>query len=162
MEVDLNSQEHTLYSRLYVSDLDLSAAAFSLALIIKKRWHHLPWEKRGSIYQQQAAYTTSFIVSYARPFNSSFGWPKFPKDLIPFSSDEWILHKEIIDLRNSVVAHSDSKSYLIRPWRSKALATDIVSAPILRITADQGLQLAQMIHKLQSSIHIALQQILPK
>ena len=65
MEVDLDPQEHTLYIRLYVSGLDLSAVAFSLALIIKKRWHHLPWERRGSIYQQQEAYTTTFIVSYA-------------------------------------------------------------------------------------------------
>ena len=160
MEIDLGPVNSTLYSRLYVSTLDLSAAASSLSLIRKKGWHHLPWEKRGTVYQQQAAHTTAFIVSYARPFNTSFGWPKFPPHLIPFSPEQWLLHKEVIELRNSVVAHSDSKSYSIRPWRSKTLTTDIVGAPALRITSDQSIILAEMIHGLQTSIQAKINQIL--
>lgn len=161
MEVQLEESVRRLYSRLYVSGLDFASAGYCLGVLMKKGWHYLPWEKRGSIYEQQSAFTSAFVVAYARPFNTSYGWPKFPVELIHFEQDEQALHDHIISLRNSVIAHSDSKSYSVRPWRSEGFPTDIIGQPALRITADQGLALQVMIQKLQKSIQRRLKEIVP-
>jgi hypothetical protein len=162
MEVQLKSDEQRLYSRLYVSQVDLSSARYCLDFIMKKGWHFAAGEKRGSIYEQQTAFTTSFIVAYSRPFNTSRGWPKFPHALMPFDQTESNLHKDIINRRNSIFAHSDSKNYSVRPWRAGVLATDILSVPIFRITADEGKALRKMIGKLQLSISVKLKEMVPE
>jgi hypothetical protein len=162
MEVQLDDNVQRLYSRLYVSGLDLASAEYCLGVLMKKGWHYLPWDKRGSIYEQQSAFTSALVVAYARPFNTSYGWPKFPVELIPFDEDEQVLHELIISLRNSVFAHSDSKSYSVRPWRAKGFATDIIGRPALRITAEQGRSLSIMIQKLQKSIQTRLMELVPE
>jgi hypothetical protein len=162
MEIQLKSDDQRLYNRLYVSQVDLSSATYCLDVIMKKGWHFAPWEKRGSIYEQQTAFTTSFIVAYSRPFNTSRGWPKFPPRLMPFSPAESDLHRDIIERRNSIFAHSDSNNYSVRPWRAEGFATDILSAPIFRITADEGKALQKMIGKLQLSISIKLKEMVPE
>lgn len=162
MEIQLDDSVQRLYSRLYVSGLDLASADYCLSVLMKKGWHYLPWEKRGSIYEQQSAFTSAFVVAYARPFNTSYGWPKFPVELIPFEKYEQDLHDFIILLRNSAIAHSDSKSYSVRPWRAEGVATDVIGQPALRITADQGLALRVMIQKVQKSIQSRLKEIVPE
>lgn len=110
-------------------------------------------------YEQQTAFTTAFVVAYARPFTKSHGWPAFPPGLMNFDQAEHALHKTVIAMRHQVFAHSDSPFYSVRPWRRKDVATDIVSAPVFRITADQGVALRQMIQKLHEAISIRLKGI---
>lgn len=161
MEIQLDETSRALYERLYVSGLDLASAEYCLSVLMKKGWHYMPWERRGSIYEQQSAFTSAFVVAYARPFNTSFGWPKFPAELILFDQDEQVLHDLIITLRNSVFAHSDSKSYSVRPWRAEGFATDIIGQPVFRITSDQGAALRVMIGKLQQAIQTRLKELVP-
>ena len=98
MIVQLAEEEQRLYSRLYVSRMDLEAAGLSLSMLIKKGWHAKPWQRRGSVYAQQSAYVTAFVVAYARPFTQSHGWPKFPSELMLFTDKELELHGQIIAL----------------------------------------------------------------
>jgi hypothetical protein len=62
-----------------------------LGVIIKKGWHHQPWERRASIYLQQSVYTTAFVVAYVRPFTTRRA--QFPQDLIVFNLHEMELHE---------------------------------------------------------------------
>src|SRR5579863_10396206 len=48
--------------------------------------------------------------------------------------------------------HIHSKNYSIRPWRTPNFSTDIVGAPVLRISAEEAARLRRMIQKLQVAI----------
>ena len=162
MIIELDQDQQRLYSRLFVSEMDLSSARFSLSMLTKKGWHAMQWERRGSIYAQQTAYVTAFVIAYARPFNESRGWPRFPSALMPFTEDEQLLHKRIIVMRNKIVAHSDSSVYSVRPWRVEGFSTDIVGAPTMVITAEECALLDGMIEKLTDAISKKLKEILPE
>lgn len=159
MEVKLDPATQKRYKRLLVSSYDLSTAGYCLDTIIKKGWHHEPWERRGSIYQQQTVFTTTMVVAYARPFNSR---PKLALTEITLTDAEYRLHLEIMTLRNKVCAHSDQDVYSVTPWRSKKLATDIVSVPTVRITAEQAYALKIIIGKFGVFIRTKLNELVPQ
>ena len=161
MKIQLHGGEAKLYSRLHVSSLDFEFAEYCVGVILKKGWHYQPWEKRGTIYLQQSAFMSAFVIAYARPFTKSRGWPKFPPQLMEFDGDENILHDHMIELRNTVYAHSDSSNYSVTLWRSGKFSTDIVGAPALRISAEEAALLKQMINKLQLAIRRRMHQIVP-
>ncbi|MDH5180299.1 MAG: hypothetical protein OEZ39_13400 [Gammaproteobacteria bacterium] len=140
------NEKKALYERLYVSLNDLHMAKQYAEWLIKKGWHSAPYERRGSIYMQQSAFTTSLIVSYCRPFTKSKGWPKLPSEFVVYSAEESVLHRKIMDLRHQVYAHSDSEKYSIRPWKiSEDVFTDIVGEPFRRVSADECAKLVKMI-----------------
>jgi len=160
MEVSLDPVTKRRYSRLYISGMDFDIAAYCLNMVIKKGWHHKPWERRGAVYQQQTVFTTTLIVAYARPFNSRP--TKLELTNVPFNHGEKALHQKIMELRKKVCAHSDGDVYDIRPWRTKSFATDIVRAPTVTITSEQAGRLKGMIHKFQTHIHTELKKIVPQ
>lgn len=137
----MNSKAHSkrnLYERLYVSALDLGAARQYAVHLLKKGWHFAPYDRRGSIYMQQSAFTTSLVVSYARPFTRGEGWPPFPPEFRQYSAAEIALHEHLMLLRHKVYAHSDSSSYTVKPWRIDAdLLTDVQGIPFLRLSKDE-------------------------
>jgi hypothetical protein len=162
MEIRLGDSDAKLYNRLNVSSLDLEFAQYCVGVILKKRWHLQPWDKRGTIYLQQSAFTSALVVACSRPFKGSRGWPKLPPGLVEFDSQENMLHSRIIDLRDSVFAHSDSKNYSVSPWQIGRFSTDIVGAPTLHISAEQAVLLKQMICKLQFAIRHRMNEIVPR
>jgi hypothetical protein len=127
-----------LYERLYVAAEDLGLARQYAQHLLKKGWHSAPWERRGSIYMQQSAFVTALVVSYARAFTRSRGWPKLPDGFLPEDQAATELHEWLIGLRHEGYAHSDSKHYEVQPWRidSEAL-TDIYGAPFRRFTKEE-------------------------
>jgi hypothetical protein len=153
MEIRLQGGDAKLYSKLQVSILDLDAAQYYLGVILKKKWHYQPWEKRGTIYLQQSAFMSALVIAYARPFTKSRDWPKFPPKLKEFDSEENALHDHMIGLRNTVYAHSDSNNYSVTPWRSARFSANVVGAPPFRISAEEADLLRQMINKLRLAIH---------
>lgn len=161
MEIKLRDNDAKLHSRLHVSSLDLGFAQYCVEVILKKGWHYRPWEKRATIYLQQSAFMSALVTAYARPFTKSYGWPPFPRELKQFNRKEDAFHDRVIELRNTVYAHSDSKNYLVRPWRSERFSTDIVRTPELRMSADEAVLLKQMIDKLQLAIGRKMSQIVP-
>jgi hypothetical protein len=164
MEIHLRDDEKKLYSMLYVSSLDLGFAQYCVGVILKKGWHYQPWEKRGTIYQQQAAFMSALVIAYMRPFSAheKRGRREFPRDLMEFSGQEDKLHKTMADLRNKVYAHSDREKYSVRPWRSGKFSTDIVGTPVLCISTEDADLLKQMINKLQLAIRRRMSQIVPE
>ena len=145
----MNARDAALYGRLYVSNSDIAFAAYCAGVLLQKGWHGQPWERRGTIYQQQSAFTSALITAYGRPFTTSKGWPEIPRKLIPYDAEQMTLHRRLLDLRNKVYAHSDSESFSVRPWRSADFETTIIGAPPLRISkedVDQFLAMTQSLH----------------
>lgn len=159
MEIQLQDHDAKLYGRLYVSGIDLDFAKYCLNVILKKRWHYQPWEKRGTIYLRQSVFMSALVIAYARPFTKSRDWPRFPSHLMDFDSDETVLHEHMIKLRNTLYAHSDSSNYSVKPWRSGEFSTVIVGAPALCMSAEEAQLLKQMIDKLQLAIRRRMLQI---
>lgn len=150
---DAKSREHQLYALLHVAQEDLRQANFFAAHILKKGWHFNPWEKRWTVYMQQAAYTTAFATAYSRSFTESRGWPKFPERLLrSFSTDQRKLHKRVLRLRQLMYAHSDIGSRFIRPISFEGHPTAIEAMPPMRFTREDLIELQAMISVVQSAI----------
>ena len=148
-EVTLSEEAKKLYEKLWVSWQDIVFADYCAGVLLKKGWHAHPWERRGTIYQQQVAFTTALITAYVRPFTHSKGWPKLPPDLIAaYDEQEKALHEQMVRQRHTIYAHSDSSSYSVRPWRVGDFDTAIVGGPSLRISAEEAAMLRSMASKL--------------
>jgi hypothetical protein len=162
--VRLSDDDQKLYSRLFVSHDDIVFAQYCAGVLHKKGWHNEPWERRGTVYEQQAAYTTALVTAYGRPFTRSKGWPPLPKNLITSTYDEQEtrLHEQIMELRHTVYAHSDSVRYTIQPWRIGRTPTTTIRRPILRITATDTTLFLTMSSKLLSSINARMESLLAK
>ena len=148
-----SEQKQRLYERLYVAAEDLGLARQYAQHLLKKSWHSAPWERRGSIYMQQSAFVTALVVSYARAFTKSYGWPRLPEGTLPEGQGATALHKQLMDLRHEVYAHSDSKHHKVQPWRidSEAL-TDVRGAPSLRFTKDECEQITELIDEIRKRL----------
>jgi hypothetical protein len=74
--LSLDEREKKQYEKWFVACRDIRLARQCAEVLLKKGWHYHPWEKRGSIYFQQSVYVTAVVVSYARAFTLSKGWPR--------------------------------------------------------------------------------------
>jgi hypothetical protein len=162
--VPLSAADKNLYSKLFVSRRDIALARYCASVILKKGWHGQEWERRGTVYQQQAVFTTALVTAYARPFTRSKGrkrWPDLPKDLVAaYSGPEKALHYRLIRLRHTVYAHSASASYSIRPWRSGDFSTDIVGQPVMRLALEEATLFQEMSGRLLKSISTKMEVLL--
>ncbi|MCW2282712.1 hypothetical protein M2323_000473 [Rhodoblastus acidophilus] len=123
-------QKKKQYERLFAATYDFAQARFCARYLLKKKWHSRPWERRGSIYQQQTAFVTNLIIAYARPFTKSKGWPGFPLRLVNFSAEHAEMHKKILVARHEIFAHSDSRHFEFNPVKlGKYIATTIELVP---------------------------------
>jgi hypothetical protein len=148
-EVMFSGQQQKLYEKLWVSWQDIVFADYCAGVLLKKGWHAHAWERRGTIYQQQVAFTTALITAYARPFARSRGWPTLPPDLIAaYDDQEKALHHQMLRQRNTIYAHSDSSSYSVHPRRFNGFNTALIRAPSLRISAEEAAMLQTMASKL--------------
>ena len=148
-EVTFSEEAKKLYEKLWVSWQDIVFADYCAGVLLKKGWHAHPWERRGTIYKQQVAFTTALITAYARPFTGSKGWPKLPPDLIAaYDEQEKALHAQILRQRHTIYAHSDGGSYSVRPWLVSGFNSALVKGPSLRITAEEAAMLQTMASKL--------------
>ena len=163
-EMNESINQKKLYEKLYVSRADFDLAEQYARFLLKKGWHSAPYERRGSIYMQQTAFTTSLVVSYSRPFTKSFGWPKFPGYLMPYDDHMMQLHNKILRLRHQVYAHSDAGHYSICLWDHPGFQTEIVGAPFFQLDKSECEDLVKMISaidKLLGSELLRLRKILP-
>lgn len=156
----LSEGDQKLHDRLLVSHDDIAFAQYCASVLLKKGWHNQPWERRGKVYEQQAAYTTALVTAYGRPFTRSKGWPRLPENLITYDQQERVLHDKIIKMRHTVYAHSDSASYTILSGRIGTTTTTIIRRPPLLITAHDTTLFLAMSHKLLSSINARMESLL--
>lgn len=159
MEIKFKDEEEALYSKLYVSRDDFAFAKYCLGVLLKKGWHHKMLERRGTIFQQQTAFTSALVVAYARPFTKSRGWPQFPSELKDFDLRETALHEHMLEMRHTIYAHSDSKHHTLRPQRIGKYLVHMAGVGV-PITAEEAALLKQMIDKLQVAIDQRLTKLL--
>lgn len=157
MDVD---ESQRLFKRLYISGEDLAMARQFATFLIKKQWHQTPWERRGSIYMQQTAFTSALVIFYARPFTRSAGLPSFPKRLLRFDESEEALHKTLLTLRHKVYAHSDDESYEVRPISfGRGFQTAIFRPPHFKLSGDETKRAIVIIDKLLVGITSELSEL---
>jgi hypothetical protein len=135
------------HKRLFIALKDLRSALTFSDYILKNGLHYKPWEKRGNIYNTQAAFTTSLIIFYSRAFTTSKGLPKLGKSDFCYNDTENVLHEKILELRHQVYAHSDDVSYDIRPFKIEDSIYVIESVPFFRLTKTTVKKLSRMIRK---------------
>ncbi len=152
--------DRPLYERLYVAREDLRQAASFAAYVLKNGWHFHPWERRWATYMKQSAYTTALVVSYARPFAESRGWPTIPRRLLPYDQEQKALHKKILLLRNEVYAHSDIKKRSVRPVKILSQPSAIEVLPVMRLTKKEIEMILRMIDRASASISDRLTQLI--
>lgn len=145
--------------RLVYSMCDFAQASSALTFLDEecdlKEKYSLADRRRFKCYENQA------IVSFGRPFSASRGRPILSLNFIGvrFNKKERRLKKELIDLRNKVVAHSDIEKMHYRVDMKSFFKDDSVSMPMF--TFDEGLFLNQnqrwifreILNKLQFGIY---------
>lgn len=135
------------YEKLYAAVRDLNDSVAYGAFIIKRGWKAKPWG-RGSTYLQQSAFMTSMVVSYARAFTRSYGWPDLPETYFDlFTALEMDLHKQVLKSRNQLYAHTDSINYPVKPYSSDS-HSDIIHFKVLEMPYDDIEKLAGMCRKI--------------
>ena len=156
------SVESLLYQKLYISQSDLAMADTFASQLLKNGWHFVLWEtrRRWSTYMKQAAFTSAFITAYARPFTKSYGWPRFPMNIVGFNAADQALHDRIINLRDTVYAHSDSASHTVEPYRIDGYPSAIVGSPPLRLTHEELVHARKIISGLMQVINSELDRLL--
>jgi len=157
---DRKKQDLLLYKRLYVAQEDFRQAASFAKFILKNGWHFKPWEKRRMTYMKQSAYTTALVVSYARPFTESRGWPRIPRRLVPYNQEQKALHKRILTLRNDVYAHTDVEKRDVRPFKIYGQPSAIEMLPQMRFTKEETERIIQMIRLANEAISNRLTQLI--
>ena len=147
------------YEQLFSSAYDFKQANFCACYLLKKRWHAFPWERRGTVYQQQTAFVTNLVIAYARPFTKSKGWSGFPERLCRFDSEQSKFHKNILELRNQVFAHSDSQHFRFDLCISEDFETTIEGVPMRRLSVEQVECTRDMTGKLIKAVEERLEQL---
>jgi hypothetical protein len=136
-DVVLSPHERALYEKLHASHRDIGTARSCAEFILKKGWHSYSFMRRGSVPIQQTAFTTTMIVSYARPFSSGRGRSiTFPHRLLQYSAKEKLFHERMLKLRNQQYAHTDPSTISVRPLKDKYI-TSIESISDLRFSPSE-------------------------
>ena len=107
---DLSSEAIRHIYSLQDFQMAMSAAEFLSELGMDKTYSKIEMKK-------YKCYETTMITAYARPFSQSHGdTPKLTlsKLQIQLSEDQMALHKELLELRNKVFAHSDGDRMRMR------------------------------------------------
>jgi hypothetical protein len=123
--------------------------------LIKKKWHKSEWTVRPTTRIHQTAYTTAFVVTYCRPFTRGEGWKILNIDTVGLTAEERSLHKDLLDLRHKVHAHTDHEKHDRELWTSKESGKPfyIISRPPMHLDRDQLERSVLLIDKLIEFFH---------
>ncbi len=162
MEIQLGEENAKLYSKHYVSRVDIGFARSCAAMLLKKGWHAQPWERRGTIYFQQSAFTSALVVAYCRPFTKTNGWKRLSFEMIAPNAEETALHEQLRHLRDKAYAHSDSESYSVIPYDFAGFKSPMVSQPALRLSAEDLTLFQSMSRRLLDAINEKMNELWPR
>lgn len=104
------------FNRAYISMEDMARCIESLDCAAKAL--------ECDDYKQARALITAAVVCYGRPFSGNVDHPKAMASpsfrLSSLSAEERALHKHLLELRNTVIAHSDAERNPVRLGSSSA------------------------------------------
>lgn len=138
-------------SRLNIFLFDFNQARRFSGYILRRKLHAVknPHAKAKLVH---AAFNTSLIVSYSRPFHKSndtaglrVSLRKAVQNLL--SDDEKALHRRVIDKRDRVFAHSDAAAHEIDGFNYDGATVQIYRAAFEPLTRDETRLLSTMIKK---------------
>ena len=104
--------------RLYIDRFDLHAALKFATYILKEDLHDKKKRKKDKDLLH-AAFNTSLIISYSRPFSGNRNFKGEPKPSLDegiyadLNNAETELHKKVLNLRDTAYAHSDARAHRI-------------------------------------------------
>ncbi|SIT81257.1 hypothetical protein SAMN05421665_1242 [Yoonia rosea] len=136
MEEKIRMQRIRMLSALGDFQLALSAADFMQEADEDQKYNHVEL-RRFRCYEHTA------IVSYARPFSQSKGkTPKLSLKMcgVTLTPEEQELHDRVIDLRNKLVAHSDTEMMNFAAQAGEVMRHEGQPFYGLMVKHDEGLQ----------------------
>lgn len=154
--------ERKAYALLHVSEEDLRQASIYAAHLLKKGWHSEWHERRGTVYYQQAAFTTALVMAYMRPFKQTRGRSSLnSKTLAGFTEEQKALHKRMEFLRDNIYAHTDLPTRGVRPLSIEGYPTAIEFMPRLRLHKEEVENLQAMIAMVSKAVAEQKRRLLP-
>jgi len=101
------------FNRVLMSYIDFQQAHAIASIILDEHLHETyPRENRIKLEALNAA----MVVAYCRPFSGNKGVPDLPSRFVRnLTPDEKEIHDALMDDRNTVIAHSDSEAWNMRP-----------------------------------------------
>jgi hypothetical protein len=147
-----------LYKKLVVSQDDFGQAKYFIGYILKKGWHFSPWDSaiRYPTYLKQAAFTTAFVTAYARPFTGTRSSPALSLKIAKYGISEKRLHDEILELRNTVYAHSDIEKQDVRPLVFMGFASAVQKQPVMKFSKLNAELVLRMVESLSEHVRARL------
>lgn len=115
--------EEKLFRKLNISLIDLRFARHHAHQILTKKLYKSQTKGVGQArYAVQVAFVTALVAAYGRAFAQTRGDANIPERLRGYNAEENALHKELLDLRNELCAHSDEDKFLtLTPVRSTTI-----------------------------------------
>ncbi|WP_421993991.1 hypothetical protein [Roseococcus sp.] len=155
MDSKPKEEDRKLFNRLAVARRDFEIVLRCAHIIRKEGWHHSQYDrmKRPVAYFHQTVYMTSLVVTYARPFTKSEGWPDFPGRMLRiYDAEERQLHATLLSWRDEIYAHSDSKHLDVWMVASANIKLEGVIGPDLRFMPEQLTKFVAMVEKLDKTL----------
>ncbi len=134
------------FNRVLMSYVDFQQAAGIAGCIVNENLHERYPRDRFLLQGLNCA----MIVAYCRPFSgndkgAAVKIPDLPPKILQvFTPEEWEIHAAVMEDRNTVLAHSDSRAWEPRPQIHRVRGRDIVvpmfnyaHAPLTRAVTEQ-------------------------
>ena len=139
-------------SRLNIFLFDFNQARRFSGYILRRKLHAVknPHAKAKLVH---AAFNTSLIVSYSRPFHKSNDTAGVRVSLrkavqaVLTDGDEIALHNRVIDMRDQTFAHSDAEAHEIEGFNYDGSTVQIYKFAFAPLTRDETRLLSTMIKK---------------
>lgn len=149
--VNAKAPDEFRLSRLNIFLFDFNQARRFSGYILRKKLHAVknPHAKAKLVH---AAFNTSLIVSYSRPFhksNDTAGLRVSLRDSVNriLDAPEQSLHSKIIKMRDQTFAHSDAESHEIKGFNYDGSTVQIYKFAFEPLTRDETRLLSTMIKK---------------
>jgi hypothetical protein len=115
--------EERLFRKLHISVIDLNFARHHAHQILTRKLYVPQTKGQGQgRYAVQVAFVTALVAAYGRAFAQAKGKTQIPGRLTGYTAEENALHRELLDLRNQLCAHSDDETFhTLTPARSMTI-----------------------------------------
>ena len=149
--VATKEQNERLYIRLTVSVEDLTLVRRHVRNLLARDGDFGPVRDDTTDYWERAALVSALVVAYGRVFSRSNGLPDFPMRLAGYTTEEKAQHDQLMHLRDTQYAHSDSATHHVRIVKGSTF-TSVHRMPPYAIPRHQLNLILSMVDKVRDNI----------